>query len=90
MELTQSSETLAYKIQTPGKFPEDNILEIKTVPCHDVKAYGRLKLQAPAAITWKNILRRPLQRSLNGLHSRSGSSGKYILVILQSSPEVEP
>jgi hypothetical protein len=26
MEPTQSSETLAYKIQTPGKFPEDYIL----------------------------------------------------------------
>jgi hypothetical protein len=28
MEPTQSSETLAYKIQTPGKFSEDNILHI--------------------------------------------------------------
>jgi hypothetical protein len=26
MEPTQSSETLAYKIQTPGKFPEDYIV----------------------------------------------------------------
>jgi hypothetical protein len=28
MEPTQSSETLAYKIQTPGKFQEDNILKL--------------------------------------------------------------
>jgi hypothetical protein len=27
MEPTQSSETSAYKIQTPGKFPEDYILQ---------------------------------------------------------------
>jgi hypothetical protein len=29
MEPTQSSETLAYKIQTPGKFPEDYILQLQ-------------------------------------------------------------
>jgi hypothetical protein len=29
MEPTQSSETLAYKIQTPGKFPEYYILQLQ-------------------------------------------------------------
>jgi hypothetical protein len=29
MEPTQSSETLAYKIQMPGKFPEDYILQLQ-------------------------------------------------------------
>jgi hypothetical protein len=29
MEPTQSSETLAYKIQTHGKFPEDYILQLQ-------------------------------------------------------------
>jgi hypothetical protein len=31
MEPTQSSETLAYKIQTPGKFPEDYIIKLNFV-----------------------------------------------------------
>jgi hypothetical protein len=29
MEPTQSSETLGYKIQTPGKFPEEYILQLQ-------------------------------------------------------------
>jgi hypothetical protein len=29
MEPTQSSETLAYQIQTPGKFPEDHIRQLQ-------------------------------------------------------------
>jgi len=57
---------------------------------HDVKAYGRLKFHGRAAEPWKNILRHPLQKRLNGHHSRPGSSEKYMLVILQSPQYVYP
>jgi len=29
MEQTECSETLAYKIQTPGNYPEENMQQIK-------------------------------------------------------------
>jgi hypothetical protein len=56
-------------------------VKVTAVRVHAMKAYGRLKFHAPAIIPAKNILRHPLQRGPNVLHSRSGRSGKYMLVI---------
>jgi hypothetical protein len=51
MEPTECSETSAFNIQTPGKYPEENIpylqhgeslkttIKVKVLPLHDMKAY---------------------------------------------------
>jgi hypothetical protein len=41
MEQTECSETSAYKIQTPGNYPEENIQLQGTL--HNVGAYGSLQ-----------------------------------------------
>jgi len=37
MEQTECSETSAYKIQTPGNYPEENIQ-------HDLNSWGKARL----------------------------------------------
>jgi hypothetical protein len=52
MEQTECSETSAYKIQTPGNYPEENIQHVKAIPLQNwTGPEGSKRLRLPDFMT---------------------------------------